>query len=163
MALLREIESGGTIDLVTHIAEGSAEDPNPGAVVVNRALTIPQGELTWRFSTSGGPGGQHANTSNTKVDLRLDIEASNVLSRQQKHRLKATYGREVRVIESSQRSQLRNRETAIRRLAQLIRDGLRIRPRRVPTKPGRGATERRLTAKRQRSEVKRGRRGGDWD
>lgn len=130
---------------------------------MNRHLTIPESELSWRFTGPGGPGGQHANTANTKVDLRFDIGASDVLGPRQRQRLAQRFGDEVRVVESSRRSQLRNREEARRRLADLIAGALRIERPRKPTRPGRGAVERRLQEKRRRAERKRQRRGGDWD
>jgi len=139
------------------------DDLSPGSVRVTQRLVIPPRELTWRFTGSGGPGGQHANTANTKVDLRWDIESSEVLDAHQRQRLRTRYGSEVRVVESGERSQGRNRAVAQRRLAQMVRDGLRVEARRVATRPGRGAVERRLTDKRRRSDVKRARRTSGWD
>jgi ribosome-associated protein len=127
-------------------------------VIVTSCLVIPEAELDWRFTGSGGPGGQHANTSNTKVDLRFDVTSSSALTPIQRQRLIARYGREIRVIESGQRSQARNRQEAMRRLGQKVRDGLVEQRSRRPTRPGRGAVERRLTAKRQRAQRKSDRR-----
>jgi ribosome-associated protein len=132
--------------------------PPTRGVKVSSRLVIPDEELEWRFTGSGGPGGQHANTANTKVDLRFDVTASKVLSPIDRQRLLARYGREIRIVESSRRSQARNRDEATRRLAQKIREGLVEPRRRRPTRPGRGAVERRLTEKRQRSERKAARR-----
>jgi ribosome-associated protein len=133
------------------------EDLTRGVTVTSR-LVIPEAELDWRFTGSGGPGGQHANTANTKVDLRFDVSSSAVLTPVQRQRLLARYGREIRVIESGQRSQARNRQEAMRRLGQKVRDGLVEQRSRRPTRPGRGAIERRLTAKRQRAQRKSDRR-----
>ncbi|QGG95388.1 alternative ribosome rescue aminoacyl-tRNA hydrolase ArfB [Actinomarinicola tropica] len=132
-------------------------------IVVTRRLTIPARELRWRFTGSGGPGGQHANTSNTKVDLRWDVAASEALDDGQRRRLLARLGAEVRVVEAGERSQSRNRAAAARRMGQVVREALRVSPRRVPTRPGRGAVERRLGEKRRRAERKRSRRGEGWD
>ncbi|MBK5222797.1 MAG: aminoacyl-tRNA hydrolase [Acidimicrobiia bacterium] len=143
--------------------EPGSDAPEGSVLRISRTLAIPHRELTWRFTGSGGPGGQHANTANTKVDLRFDVEASEALGPQQRQRLLSRYGREVKVVESGQRSQARNRDAALGRLADLIRDGLRVERRRVATKPGRGAVERRLQAKRQRSDTKKQRRSRNWD
>ena len=135
----------------------------PRGLTVNPRLVIPDDELEWRFSGSGGPGGQHANTSNTKVDLRFDVATSSVLSPVQRQRLLAQYGPQIKVVEAGQRSQARNREEAARRLAQKVREGL-VEPRaRRPTRPGKGAVERRLSAKRQTAERKSARRRPGWD
>ena len=134
-----------------------------GGLRVNRNLTIPESELSWRFTGSGGPGGQHANTANTKVDLRFDIGGSEVLGPRQRQRLAERFGGEVRVVESGRRSQLRNREEARRRLAALIAEALRVERPRKATRPGRGAVERRLREKQRRGERKRERRRSDWD
>lgn len=139
-------------------------DPPPRrGVPISSRLVIPEGELEWRFTGSGGPGGQHANTSNTKVELRWDIAESQVVSAVQRQRLQARYGRNVRVVESGQRSQSRNRQEAERRLAQKVREGL-VEPRtRRATRPTRGAIERRLGAKRERSQRKASRQRPRWN
>lgn len=133
-------------------------EPSTRGVRISSRLVIPEDELEWRFTGAGGPGGQHANTANTKVDLRFDVASSAVLSPVDRQRLLARYGPEIRVVESSRRSQARNRDEAVRRLAQRVREGLVEPRRRRPTRPGRGAVERRLTEKRQRSERKAARR-----
>lgn len=137
--------------------------PNERGVRVSSRLLIPESELTWRFTGSGGPGGQHANTANTKVDLRFDIARSKVISPVQRQRLHHRYGAEIRVVEAGNRSQARNRDEALRRLAQKVREGLVVAPTRRATRPGRGAVERRLTAKKQRSDRKTTRRRPRWD
>lgn len=133
-----------------------------GDLRITPRLVVPARELEWAFTGSGGPGGQHANTANTKVELRWEIASSEVLEAHQRARLMARYGPVLRIVESGERSQSRNRTVAARRLAEMVRDGLRVQPRRVPTRPGRGAVERRLDAKRRRSATKRERRR-DWE
>jgi ribosome-associated protein len=131
---------------------------------VTRTCVLPLDELEWRFSSSGGPGGQHANTANTRVEVRFDIERSPSLGPRQRARLLERLGPVVRVVASDERSQLRNRELALERLRSKLAEGLRTsRPRR-PTAPSAAARERRLRAKHRRSEIKRGRgrsRGAD--
>lgn len=124
---------------------------------VNAELVLPAGELTWRFSPSGGPGGQHANTSSTRAEVAFDIEASAVLTNWQRERLSGRFGRRVAVSADDTRSQTRNRQLARDRLAERLRDALRVEAKRRPSKPGRGAKERRLKGKRQRSMLKEGR------
>lgn len=133
-----------------------------GLLRVNRSCAIPLRELTWKFTASGGPGGQHANTANTKVDLRFDIEESESLGPRQKARLLEKLGPSVRISSSERRSQLQNRELALERLRTILQDALAIERPRVATKPSRTAKVKRVESKRRRSEVKRGRqRPGD--
>jgi ribosome-associated protein len=134
-----------------------------GVVRVGRSLTIPLDELDWRFTASGGPGGQHANTANTRAELRFDIEASPSLGPRQRARLLERYGSVLRVVSSTHRSQLRNRNDAIERLTNMLADGLRTQTVRRPTGPSRGAVERRLDDKRKRSDAKRARRSPSHD
>jgi ribosome-associated protein len=130
--------------------------PEPDAPLrVTPALTIPAAELTWRFTASGGPGGQHANTANTRVELVYDLAASEVLSDAQRARLRSKLGDEVRVVVSDQRSQARNRAIARERLRDALVDALKVPRRRIPTRPSRAAAARRLDAKQQRSQLKR--------
>jgi ribosome-associated protein len=119
---------------------------------------VPPDELEWRFSGSGGPGGQHANTANTRVELRFDIAGSPSLGPRQRERLIERLGPVVRVVASDERSQLRNRELALRRLEERITEALRIERPRRPTRPTAGSRERRLQSKRVQSERKRARR-----
>lgn len=124
---------------------------------------IPEHELHWRFSGSGGPGGQHANTANTRVEVTFDIANSRSLDDRARARLLARFGPRLRVVSTATRSQTRNRELARRLLERRVRDALTSdRPRR-PTSATKAAHERRLTAKRQRSQRKsqRGWRPGD--
>ncbi len=125
---------------------------------VSGSLAIPPEELEWRFSGSGGPGGQHANTANTRVELRFDIQASRHLGPRQRARLLERFGPVVRVVVAAERSQLRNRELALERLAARLADALRVTPARVATRPTRASAERRLEHKRQTSARKRARR-----
>ena len=131
---------------------------------VTAALTIPASELSWRFSRSSGPGGQHVNTSDSRVELSWSVVNSKVLTDEQRERLLARLrGRlaagAITVTASEQRSQLRNRETALTKLAELVSAGLAPDgPRRRPTKPTRGSNRRRLAAKGQRSTTKQQRR-----
>ena len=125
---------------------------------INDGLTLPDAELVWRFGPSGGPGGQHANTANTRAELVFEIAESTVLSPAQRQRLSDRYGPRIRVACDDHRSQHRNREVAAQRLIDRVRKGLQ-RPRtRRPTKPSRGSKERRLRAKRARSDTKARRR-----
>jgi len=127
-------------------------------LVVTRSCRIPMSELQWRFTRSGGPGGQHANTADTRVELRFDIAASSALGPVQRARLLERLGPEVRVSVADERSQARNRAIALDRLRDRLAAGLHVeRPRRA-TKPTKGSQQRRLDAKRRRSETKRLRR-----
>ncbi|HEX9970199.1 MAG TPA: alternative ribosome rescue aminoacyl-tRNA hydrolase ArfB [Acidimicrobiales bacterium] len=122
---------------------------------VSRSCVIPAGELEWRYTASGGPGGQHANTSNTRVDLRFDIEASPSLGPRQKARLLERLGPVVRVTAADERSQARNRQLALQRLRERLADALRVERERRPTAPTKASKQRRVEAKRRRSDVKR--------
>ncbi len=127
---------------------------------VSPALTIPASELHWRFSRSSGPGGQHVNTSDSRVELSWNISHSAALSDDQRAALLGRLGRQLvrgvlTVSASERRSQLRNREQALAKLAELITEGMAPGPaRRRPTKPTRGSDRRRLAAKQQRSATK---------
>ena len=121
-------------------------------------VTIPLSEIELRASRSSGPGGQHANVTASRIEAVFDIEASRTLSDEQKRRLNHRYGRRVAAVAQDARSQARNRELALERLAGRIERGLaRQRPRR-PTKPGAAARERRLSQKRRQSQRKAERR-----
>ena len=121
---------------------------------VTRSLSVPLSELSWRFSASGGPGGQHANTSNTRAEVRFDVATSPSLGPRQRARLLDRLGPEVRVTASDERSQARNRALALERLAFRLADALRVEPTRTATKPTRASQRRRVDAKRRRSETK---------
>jgi len=123
-----------------------------------RGVAIPLEELEWRFTASSGPGGQHANTSNTKVEVRLDLRRSPSLSDDARERLVARLGPVVRVTCQTTRSQSRNRELAVAELERRLAAALvRTTPRR-PTKATRASQRRRLDAKSRRSELKSQRR-----
>ena len=119
---------------------------------------MPLEELEWRFSGSGGPGGQHANTSNTRAEVRFDVASSPSLGPRQRTRLLERLGPSVRVVASDSRSQSRNRELALERLAERLAGALRVERPRVSTSPTPASRERRLEAKRHRSAAKRARR-----
>jgi len=128
-------------------------------LVVTRSCVIPLAELRWRFSRSGGPGGQHANTSDTRVEVSFDVAGSPSLGPRQRQRLLDKLGTEVRAVAADERSQARNRELALRRLRDRLADALHLeRPRRA-TRPTKASVERRLQEKRRQSVRKRERRG----
>lgn len=125
---------------------------------VTPSCAIRLDELEWRFSTSGGPGGQHANTANTRAEVRFDVAGSPSLGPRQRTRLLQRMGPEVRVVASDERSQARNRELALERLRARLADALRVERPRRPTAPTVASQRERLDGKRRRGEVKR-RRG----
>ena len=129
------------------------------SIRVTRSVSLPLAEIELRTSRSSGPGGQHAQTSESRVEAVFDVEASQALSDAQKRRVLAKAGPTIRAVAQDERSQLRNRELALERLAERLRQALRVERRRVPTKPSRAAVERRLVDKRRRSARKRLRRG----
>jgi len=124
---------------------------------VTPTCRIPRRELRWRVTRSGGPGGQHANTSDTRVEVSFDVAGSPSLGPRQRARLLERLGPVVRAVAADARSQARNRELATERLRRRIADGLRVDAPRRPTRPSRAARRARLEAKRHRSEIKRGR------
>lgn len=133
-------------------------------VRVTRSVTIPASELRFRFSPSGGPGGQHANRSSTRAELRWNVAGSSALGPRQRARVLRALARrigadgELRVVADERRSQAQNRAAAVERLQGLVASALAVPKRRRPTAPGRAAKERRLQRKRRRSETKRLRR-----
>ncbi|GHF46494.1 aminoacyl-tRNA hydrolase [Streptomyces mashuensis] len=139
-----------------------------GPYVIRGSVSLPEAELMWRFSRSSGPGGQHVNTSDSQVELRFDLAATQALPEVWKERaLERLAGQlvdgVVAVRSSEHRSQWRNREAAAVRLAALLAEASAPPPRkRRPTKIPRGINERRLREKKQRGETKRGRTGRDW-
>jgi ribosome-associated protein len=127
-------------------------------LIVTRSVRIPRHELEVSFSASGGPGGQHANRSNTRVELRFDIAGSSAFGPGQRQRLLDRLGPEVRIVADDERSQLRNRALAEQRLVERLQAALRVdRPRR-PTAPTRASKVRRIEAKQRRGDIKRQRR-----
>jgi len=136
----------------------------PAALRITSALSVPLEELQWRFTTSGGPGGQHANRSSTRVEVRFDVVSSPSLGPRQRARLLERLGPEVRASAGESRSQARNRVVALERLAERLAEGLRVERRRVATRPTAAADARRLEEKRHRGALKRRRSlGGDLD
>ena len=129
-----------------------------GFLRVSGSLRIPEQELRWRFTRSGGPGGQHANTSDTKAEVRFDVAGSPSLGPRQRARLLERYGPEVRAAASDERSQARNRALAQRRLLDRLAEGLRVDPDRRPTRPSKASVQRRLDAKRRQASRKADRR-----
>jgi ribosome-associated protein len=129
-----------------------------GVLRVTRSCAIALGELEWRFSSSGGPGGQHANTSNTRVELIFDIESSASLGPRQRARLLEKLGPRVRIVASERRSQLQNRELALDRFRERIAGALHVDPPRVATRPSRSSKRARVEQKRRIGERKRTRR-----
>ena len=125
---------------------------------MTRTVAIPVSEIELRFSRSSGPGGQHAQKTETRVEAAFDVEASSGLSPAQKARVVRRAGPVLRAVAQDERSQARNRELAIERLVESLREALKVKRRRRPTKPTAAARERRLQAKRRRSELKRQRR-----
>ena len=133
-------------------------------LIVNDRLVIPAVDLQWRFSRASGPGGQGVNTTDSRVELVLDIEACAVLGPFRRARLRERLASRVvdgdlRVVVADERSQWQNRQKAMVRMAELLRDGLKPPPpSRKATRPTRGSQRRRVQAKKQRGELKRQRR-----
>jgi ribosome-associated protein len=128
------------------------------SIRVTRSVALPVAEIDFRYSRSSGPGGQHAQKTETRVEALLDVEASSALTEAQKRRVIAKAGPLLRAVAQDERSQARNRELAVERLVEQLREALRVpRPRR-PTKPTAQSRKRRLESKRRRSETKRLRR-----
>ena len=132
-------------------------DP-PAAIRVTRSLSLPADELRWRFTTSSGPGGQHANRSHTAAEVSFDVEGSPTLGPRQRARLLERLGPVVTARSADERSQLRNREKALDRLRAKLAAALTVQRPRRPTAPSAAARQRRLDAKRRRGEIKRERR-----
>ncbi|MBT2525465.1 MULTISPECIES: alternative ribosome rescue aminoacyl-tRNA hydrolase ArfB [Streptomyces] len=139
-----------------------------GPHVIRGAVSLPEAELTWRFSRSSGPGGQHVNTTDSQVELRFDLARTEALPPVWKERAlerlaSRLVGGVISVRSSEHRSQWRNRETALVRMTALLAEATAPppKPRRAKKIP-RGINERRLRNKKARSETKRGRSGG-WD
>jgi ribosome-associated protein len=128
------------------------------SIRVTRSVSIPASEIRFRVSRSSGPGGQHANTTETRVEALFDVAASDALTDRQKQRVRAKAGAVVRAVAQDERSQAQNRELALERVVAKLRDALKVERRRVPTRPTKASVERRLEAKRRRAAVKR-RRG----
>ena len=132
--------------------------------IVNDRLVIPAAELQWRFSRASGPGGQGVNTTDSRVELVLDLQTCSVLGPFRRARLLEQLASRLsdgclRVVVAEERSQWQNRQKALHRMGELLREGLQPPPRsRKATRPGRGAVKRRLDTKKQRGDLKRQRR-----
>lgn len=133
-------------------------NPPGGDLKVRRGIVVPAAELEERFTPTGGPGGQHANRSSTRVVLRFDVASSEALSASQRERVVARLGPVVTVVADGARSQHRNREAARARLAERLREALVQERSRRRTRPSRSANARRLKEKKRRSEIKQQRR-----
>jgi len=125
------------------------------SIRVTRSVSIPLSEIDLRFSRSSGPGGQHAQKTETRVEAIFDVEGSAALTSRQKQRVVRKAGPVLRAVAQDERSQTRNRELAIERLAAQLAEALRVERPRVATKPGAAAVKRRLEQKRRRAETKR--------
>jgi ribosome-associated protein len=145
----------------------SSSQPADDALVVNERVAIPRSELVYRATRSGGPGGQHVNTSSTRIELLWDFVRSQALDEAARERVAEKLAARIdadgklRVVASDRRSQQQNRLAAEQRLAELVRAALTVPKPRKATKPSRAAKEKRLAEKRHRSERKRERRGRD--
>jgi ribosome-associated protein len=131
------------------------------AIRVTRSVILPLADVQFRFSRSSGPGGQHANTAETRVEAVLDVEASSALTAAQRRRVVAKAGPTLRAVAQDERRQFRNRELALERLVEQLRQALKVERRRVATRPTAAARERRLESKKQRSQTKKLRRPPD--
>src|SRR5687767_11752509 len=127
-------------------------------MTLGRGVTIPLAEVDLRTSRSSGPGGQHANVTASRVEAVFDVHASASLSESQKARIAARLGPRVTAAAQDTRSQLRNRELALERLAQRLAGALEVRRPRTATRPTAASKRRRLDAKKRRGDVKRARR-----
>jgi ribosome-associated protein len=130
------------------------QDPIP----LRPGTAIPLSEITIRASRSSGPGGQHANTTASRIEATFDVAASNALSDEQKRRIMSRLGPRVVAVAQDERSQSRNRELALERLAHRLSGALVVRRPRRPTQPTRGSVTRRLATKRRQADRKRDRR-----
>jgi ribosome-associated protein len=143
--------------------ESPSPVPEHALLTVNEQLAIPLAELTYKATRSGGPGGQHVNTSATRVELEFDVVSSPSLSDAQRARISERLANRIdgsgilRLASSEHRSQHQNRESVTARLAMLLADALKERKRRKKTRVPRAAKEARLKAKKKRGETKRGR------
>jgi ribosome-associated protein len=128
---------------------------------IRDGLSVPISEIEIRASRSSGPGGQHANVTASRIEATFDVRNSTVLSEAQKARISAKVGPRVTAVAQDARSQARNRELALQRLAQRLRDALHVARPRTKTKPTAGSKRRRLDDKRRRGQTKEGRRRPD--
>jgi ribosome-associated protein len=134
---------------------------NGESIRVTRSVVLPLAEVELQVSRSSGPGGQHAQKSETRVVAVFDVEASDALTDTQKRRVVARAGPVLRAVAQDERSQSRNRELALERLVTALREALRVPRKRKPTKPTAASRERRLEQKKRRSRTKQLRRPPD--
>lgn len=138
-------------------------------VAVLPGVSIPRSELQYRATRAGGAGGQHVNTSSTRIELLWNVRSSRAVNEEQRERIMGKLAArinadgDVRVVASERRSQQQNRKAADERLAALVRGALAVRRKRKPTRPGKAAVERRLDEKKRNSERKKRRRAGPAD
>jgi ribosome-associated protein len=125
------------------------------SIRVTRTVVLPLLDVVFRTSRSSGPGGQHAQKTETRVEAVLDVERSDALTEAQKRRVVARVGPVLRAVAQDERSQTRNRELALERLVAQLKEALRVPRKRRATKPSQAAVERRLDEKRRRSRLKR--------
>lgn len=129
---------------------------------IGQGITIPLAEVDVRASRSGGPGGQHANKTASRIEASFDVRASRSLTPAQRDLIASRLGPRVTAVAQDSRGQTRNRALALERLRQRLAGAVRPRKRRRPTRPGKGAREERLRAKRRQAERKRDRRRPEW-
>jgi ribosome-associated protein len=140
-----------------------------GVLQVTSVVALPRTELVYRASRAGGAGGQHVNTSSTRIELLWNVRATQALDEAERVRVATKLASRLdgegwlRVVSSERRSQGQNREAAEERLAALVRGALVVPKRRKPTKPSRGAKEARLSEKKKRGDTKRQRRPDSYD
>ena len=145
------------------------EPAGDDALVVNERLSIPRHELSARASRAGGAGGQHVNTSSTRIEILWNVRTSGALDEETRARLIEKLATRVdgegtiRVVASDRRSQRQNRESAEERLVTLVRKALVVQKKRRPTKPSRASKEKRISEKKRRGETKAGRRKDSFD
>lgn len=146
------------------VAPVPSDGEQDGGIVVNERVTIPRAELTYKASRAGGAGGQHVNTSSTRIEVLWNVRTSQALDDELRARLEEKLSSRidgegnVRVVASDRRSQQQNRISADSRLAELVRKALVVQKKRRPTKPSRAQKEKRLDEKKKRSETKKRRR-----
>jgi ribosome-associated protein len=140
-----------------------------GILAVSERVAIPRAELEYRASRAGGAGGQHVNTSSTRIELLWNVLTTSALDEAARHRVATKLASRldgegwIRIVSSARRSQGQNREAAEARLAELVRGAMVVPKRRKPTKPSRGAKEARLSEKKKRGDTKRQRRPESFD
>ena len=130
---------------------------------IKPGLRIPVSEIIWNFNPSGGPGGQHANKSNTRVEAELVVSQLTEIDNQIKKLLIKKFGESLRVVEDSTRSQNRNRKKALERMEKILIDALQVQKKRKPTRPTYSSNERRLKVKKHQSKLKADRKPPDFN